>query len=697
MESSSVPTLKTSERDELFSLQDLCLLYLVGHLDKYTPNTLSLLPAHLRHQLLCHLPVYDLQSLESTSVVCGLDVSTYWQALYDYFRIILYPGCDYIGCHDCFNLKEIIVPNENRGPKESVLRLAASLIRFPTYSDKGYAFCLRKTPHGISHLNVTLFCLPDRFSSDNVSKSRCNIQAIFELTGLCYFDSNLGFLIPSRLTSLIVVNVGPWNILYPDNALSLMKMLVNHFNYRSHHIPVSGFMHAILFGHISSIRMIAEKYLSQAEMICCNSNELRESHFDIWRNILKENFCAQDATLSKLKLKNSDYESFHLGMELLSPYLGCATASLDLPTYKGLKEIVIHSLWDDKTISSAEHPLDKLAVIIDNQDQLKTLHLHGRFLATPQSDAVMMAVARLMEKKSVESVKLCGDGHSQLNITSVSKVVSSYLFTPTSHKQVLKLSVHYVSTGFMGRGKKMIDTHFEECSHIASTVDGQCMKSLSLDLEQLPSLYPIFSKTPIPVTLKTIELAISGSTAEKYSLLPSFMANTVTLKLKDTYMSQPGSFEIDATGCALILNDRINHLCVSSRFHPIPSSYLNSIGEVIAKHAEHFQTLKYIEINNGKVKEYHNRGPEDFTTLCESLISLAQVIPLELRLQNMLEHLRDLNQVWKKKNPSEKFSKIVFVATSYSKFNVNIYKRETSTLLSDIAADSEILVYDMIE
>ena len=691
MQSSCVPS---QEMNLLFSLQELCLLYLVGHLDKYTPDILSLLPAHLRHQLLCRLPALDLHKLESTPVARGLDVSTCWQALYDYIRKMLYPECEDSRCYQCPNFRENIMPNKNRGPKESVMRLAASHMVQELVLVRGYFLCTKKSPGGISQrLNAILFCLPEKFPSvkedSNVSESQC-MQAPFELTGLYYYDSALGLVIPSRLTSFILV----WKERTPDCALSLMKVLLDCFSYRSHYVPMQDVVH-LFFGYDSSKWMIVEKYLSQAETICCSYSFPLHNEFDSWKNILRENFCAEDTRLSNLVILSRDHFSLPMYIDLFSQYLGCPPPTVHLPTYKGLKELVVHTYRDESvSIKSADQTLYKLAAMIDNQEQLTTLtcELQGFFQATPQSDAVMMAIARLMEKSCMEEVKICG---TRLNIAPVSKVVSSYLFTPTSHEQVFELLVRDVSSGFMGKGKKVIDTHFTECrySTSTSTIDGQCMKSLSLDLEQLPSLFAIFSKVPVPVTLKTIELTINGPAAEKHSLLPNLAAHSVILNFKEKRngpslhyaIKDYTTLEVGATGRALILNNRINHLCVSSSTLPIPSLYLKSLGSVIMKHAEQFQSLQSIKISNGRSKEVLD--PNNFA-FCKSLISLAQVVPLELRLEHMMQHLRKLIKVWKENKSIKKFAKIVLVI---SNSNADIDEEETTILLDDIAESSSVI------
>ena len=644
-----------------------------------------LLPAHLRHQLVCHLPAFDLHKLEGTPVVSGLDISTYWQALYDYFRKTISPECKYCHCYQCSEF-ESNSTNKNRGPKENVLSLAEShvvqeiisLIQEITRVTRVYSFCMRRSSRRVSSLHALLLSFPVQFSSQKEINALTS-PATFEHAGLCYFDSVQRVVIPSRLTSLIV----PWKKESTNCVLSLMKILLDHFNCQSRYLPLYEPVHAI-FGADSNNWRIVEQFLSQVETVCCVSGgqSCGSPNIDAWTNILRANFCAKDtlSRLTKLKLNNWNYESFYLSMDLLSPYLGSSTPSLHLQTYKGLKEIEIYSLWDNKDSKSTDNPLYKFAAIVNNQEQLKTLHLHGRFMATPQFDAVMLAVARLMEKESMESVKLCGFGNTQLNIESVSKVVFSFLFTPTSHKQFFQLSVQGVST--TGKQKKMIDTHFEECSHIASTVDGQCMKSLRLDIEQLPSLFPILSKVSVPITLNTIELDIGGP-AEKHSLLPNISAISVILNLIETGDLVPESHTrcaVGATARALILNGRITHLCVSSQTLILPSSYLEGLGKVIAQHAEQFQTLKSIKIRNGLDEEKSSVND----SFCESLVSLAQVVPFELRLENMPKHLKKVNKVWKKKKCAKRFSKIVHIPSLYSR-NIDEDNKKAVSLMFDIA------------
>ena len=74
------------------------------------------------------------------------------------------------------------MPNKNQGPKESVLRLAASHIEI-TCPMRDYTLCTRHLPDGVFHLNAMLFCIPDQFpyvmEDSTVSDSKRIMSAMF--------------------------------------------------------------------------------------------------------------------------------------------------------------------------------------------------------------------------------------------------------------------------------------------------------------------------------------------------------------------------------------------------------------------------------------------------------------------------------------------------------------------------------------
>ena len=639
-----------------FSLQETCLLYLVGHLDKYTTDTLSLLPLHLRHQLLCRLSAYDLTTLENTPVTKGLDESSYWKALLAYVKRVLYPKCDVARCYNCL-IREMFVPREDLEPKELFLRIAAHHIQIP-YSLKNYAlqivrFCSWKCPTEISLPRAKLFCLPNQFPTSQIDDITVQyIQATLQLSGLSYVDVSLGLVIPSRLPATSSL-VDPWDNLSRDCALSLIKLLVDHFGYHCHHLPLDKKVYS-MFGGNKHQWTIVERYLSHAELMHFSglSCDVFRSIPKGWENILQKNFCTENTRLTKVHLNYCFREKlFKKGIKFLSQQLGYSTRSVDLPRYSGLKEIVILNYVHDskKLLKSSSHPLYKLAVIIEGQDQLKILRLQGSFQATPHCHALMMAIAKSFQKSALEELEISCSRNSQMNATSLSQVLRSYLFTPSAGDQVVKLYGSNNIREVTNKEKKMIDEHFGEHSR-AFAIQDQSKKSLVLSTEQLPCLLPIFSRMPIQVTLKKIELVICGP-PERQSYLPNVAAHSVILNFTDADIlhhptSRYTTDEVGATGYTLILNNHIKHLSVLSTSLLIPKSYFSSLGMILAKHAERYQTLQSITIINGSMKADMDQCD---LTLCESLVSLAQVVPLELKLENMDHFLSMLHKVWKEK------------------------------------------------
>ena len=67
---------------QVVSLWWQVLLYIVGRVEDFSPEALSLLPTYLRRWLFLHLPVADVCLLEGTSMSNGLDMEQIWEELY---------------------------------------------------------------------------------------------------------------------------------------------------------------------------------------------------------------------------------------------------------------------------------------------------------------------------------------------------------------------------------------------------------------------------------------------------------------------------------------------------------------------------------------------------------------------------------------------------------------------------------------
>ena len=65
--------------EEILSLQERCLLYLITHVEDYSPQTLALLPRHLRRALLSSVAPLHLIQLDQTEVASGIDTEALWR------------------------------------------------------------------------------------------------------------------------------------------------------------------------------------------------------------------------------------------------------------------------------------------------------------------------------------------------------------------------------------------------------------------------------------------------------------------------------------------------------------------------------------------------------------------------------------------------------------------------------------------
>ena len=68
-------------KKEPISLQQLCFVHVILHLEDFPPDSLALLPRRIRRELLFCLPAADLFPIERTSVVEGIEMNEIWGKL----------------------------------------------------------------------------------------------------------------------------------------------------------------------------------------------------------------------------------------------------------------------------------------------------------------------------------------------------------------------------------------------------------------------------------------------------------------------------------------------------------------------------------------------------------------------------------------------------------------------------------------
>jgi len=257
-----------SVKDLPLSLQEICYLYLVGHLDKYTPEILSLLPKLLRRQLLFRLPAIDLHQLENTPVTDDFDhdMSIYWKALLEYVKEVMYhpmnpsetrhPFCLAMG--NCPFLEEKCYESDEADSKNVFLDGVALHIVLPQKAEAGVS----QQPTDYSYPHAKLFCLPYQLPPQRKNRiSSLYMKATLQASRLKYLCSSNSLMIPSRLESIYITE--PWDNQSITCVLSLLRILVDIFDYRAAALPLDSSYDEFYRQNAA----LLERFLSQVEVI----------------------------------------------------------------------------------------------------------------------------------------------------------------------------------------------------------------------------------------------------------------------------------------------------------------------------------------------------------------------------------------------------------------------------------------------
>ena len=637
------------------SLQESCYICLVGHLDHYHPDLISLLPTSLRHQLLLRLPAIDLHRLENTLATENFDMTHYWKALYNRFGF----NYSFISTPETTNFKDRFL-NEviECIPLSLKCRLHSAKPRF----DRTNYLTHPKLLHRFT-------CLPYWFSLDNQqSEPPHYVKSTASTYGLKYIGSQYNYIFPYCFESLYIDN--PW-IEWKAHVMTSIKILSECFHTCSNLIHYE--CHD-LTSFLNCDKDFILKFFAGAQSIklTCSSPICRSSQpvhlaehdpSDIFSLILS----AKNPTLRKIKAPDFSAECHNITpfiihqflqslVRFFAPGFGSPTSLPVFIPYKGLVELEFSCLSD--TVNKVnplkhEYPLYQLAAIIDNQENLRSVNLQGVFTPTPGCDSLMIALANFTRKCTYETLSIKGvntkreySTNMTINSDAAVQLFVNFLTSPTTHEQSLLIS----NVNFIGECRipqsllSLLPPETQK--HKILTLDGVGLgKQMVFVLSQVP-----------PICLKMLKLYLSTS----FSTLSNLHNLTATELILDLYIIDKIEMEIGKVLAPFILNKEIEKLSIHFE-EETNWSHLASIGRVISKHAKTFKTLQFVTVNTNvsMVTQF-----SDINTFYNSLVDLAQVVPLELGLCTLGEQLQILRKIYSNRKSIRKIPVLV----CYSRF-----------------------------
>ena len=669
------------------SLQETCYLFLIGHLNQYPTDLLSLLPTMLRHQLLSRLPVFDLLNLENTSVTNEFEMTPYWKALSNNTNSTR-PHLPFDESLS-YNFKDILL--------DKILNQVTKPLRYKSRLDSSPRGCTCSRTHPNPLAN--LLSLPHWFPmpgvpdlldvSDPINRYIKSICTSSGLQCICLYHN---YVIPRHFESLYIGN--PWKD-WDQHVQTTIKMVLSM-------VAVDSLTHSIDYEYhdISSIfhkeNDLVKQFLSYVHSIklnCSSGNCIHHhkgpSHLsdhdptDVFKTILS----VQNPKLRKVKIPDSSSlryvntpfivrQQLQSMVRFFAPGFGTPRNISDFTPYGGLVDLEISCLRDEVDSKgwrnqSTAYPLCQLAAIIAHQKHLRNVNLQGMFKQTSGCEILMTALAEFICKPTFESLSITGMeiSHShtesaEINCDWVIKLFVSFLTSHATCEQHLLFSnINFV--GKCGRHR----TLFSELPD-----DSQYRKNLSLTNVELGlGMIPVLSKIP-PICLKSIKInqIRSCNCLNVFSNLNNIVTSELSLEF---IFPLKGGKEIDKLIAPLLLNNKIKKLFFSTKrclLYVALSEHLG-LGILISEHAKRFKTLETIIIVNLSNFEPHEG------VFYNSLIDLAQVVPLKLTLHAQQNYLEFFYTLFQERGLAQKIHRL--------EIQKDLVDSECSSLLMDISEE----------
>lgn len=400
-----------------FSLQELCSLYIVGHLDQYSLEYLTLLPTTMRHQLLIRLPAVDLQLLENTFFLKDIDTELYWKRIFCHFQESLPSHCVCLSSnYNSANLKPCSF-------KEDFLNKAVdSVLQYHPDTCRHICHCLPLTSFiSIRYVSRSMELHPYNRYNDYVKR-------VFEHAGLCLVCSQHKIVFPLRLQATKHLSSCVNN--YKESVLAAIDILTNCFDHFPKYLTVykPPFKSQDVFQ--LQIHPLIKYFLASIKILRCAGefkNMKRTFH-----TVSKPLSCLKSLHIGHL-CTTYDTSCCALQLEKCLPFF---TPTHECPAYDGLEELFVQDLQDHSGAL-----LSRLSSMLLNQKHMRRIELTGQLNSNQNFEIFLSTLFTLTEQPQFERFDIqLYNYNDNLSIEEFLKVLVSTLSTSCTHHFLLPLN-----------------------------------------------------------------------------------------------------------------------------------------------------------------------------------------------------------------------------------------------------------------
>lgn len=688
------------------SLQELCYMYLIGHLNLYSVDYLALLPVILRRQLLARLPAVDVHRLETTRLFEDISTTPYWEALYKCYKeqncspstpassFVLSPQLNWhkednedegsskqLWLHQV--VKDMVSSQANR---QDIWSVSICNIKEVLLRSKMLAF----------FLSLRCWSLNDTLTSYNDS---C-LHQLFEQTGLILVHPICNLIVPKRLSSQYGL---PWHS-STDHINAIVDILVTHF----HKFPQSI---CLDLHNMYSDSITANIDIPSVHKFIAGTNRL---HVLCCRGYFPNTFKAEDTLRALCSIEvRSHIKSLVIGgsyhdremcghhfRELQSYFVPGYLADTKYSPCTMLEEISVNTLINEKKPMKgsripSNHPLLNLASIISHQQNLKRMKLNLQ-LSHPDSQQLMSVLNDLIQQPQFESLKIDCPTDCDVAVESIAQLLVSFLTTSTTKIQVLSLVFRQAQLIHTKSTSKVLSELVSKIKRGHITPDVQQMKKLYIgNFHYINKELIGIIKRFHPMCLHTFGSPIYQG-FNFYSDIPHITASNIMIDgiFFEKNDSNPKTKKVVEQQLDIIFKQTSLMRVSFVRFELLSTlDHVSSFAKAIGDHASQVKTLQCIQfVNCFKC----NCDTTVLRIFFQALIELALSTNLEIDLN---ENYFDQNELelfcmlWKQFPNRKQFRKLIWhLDYKMSDSNHQLLK-ETSVEFVSVVRDRFTFVY----